>query len=374
MIHLPLVVMIIKSLELLNYRNYIKENIIFKNGINILYGDNAQGKTNILEAIYLAITSKSHRLSKDRELINFSNKEAHIKLVIDKKNIENKIDIHLKKDKPKGIAINSLVIKKISELLGVANVVFFSPEDLNIIKDGPSQRRRFIDLELCQMNKIYLNSLLEYNKILNQRNKLLKDISFNKELEDTLDIWDFQLVSYGKEIIIQREKFIKKINEIIKNIHLDLTSGKENLEVIYEKNVDLDFFENKLKLNRQNDLKFKNTSVGPHRDDIEFIINSDKNIKIDARKFASQGQQRTIALSLKLAEIEIVKQTINDYPILLLDDVLSELDLSRQIKLLKAISHIQTIITCTSIDDFINKDIKLDKVLKIKNGRITSEI
>ena len=373
-IHLLLISMIIKSLELLNYRNYINENIIFDKGINILYGDNAQGKTNILEAIYLSITSKSHRSSNDKELINFSKDESHIKLIIEKKEIENRIDIHIRKNKSKGIAINSLALKRASELFGMANVIFFSPEDLGIIKNGPSERRKFIDMELCQLDKIYLHSLMEYNKILNQRNKLLKEIGFKTDLEDTLDIWDAQLIRYGKEIIKQREYFIYLLNNIIKDIHSELTTNKEELEIVYDKNVSIEEFENKLKKYRDNDLRLKNTNIGPHRDDIAFFIKFNKNETIDARKFASQGQQRTVALSLKLAEIELVKDFTSDYPILLLDDVLSELDESRQTKLLDSIKHIQAIISCTGIEDFINRNMSIGKLFLVKNGKVSSDI
>ena len=373
-IHLLLISMIIKSLELLNYRNYINENIIFDKGINILYGDNAQGKTNILEAIYLSITSKSHRSSNDKELINFSKDESHIKLIIEKKEIENRIDIHIRKNKSKGIAINSLALKRASELFGMANVIFFSPEDLGIIKNGPSERRKFIDMELCQLDKIYLHSLMEYNKILNQRNKLLKEIGFKTDLEDTLDIWDAQLIRYGKEIIKQREYFIYLLNNIIKDIHSELTTNKEELEIVYDKNVSIEEFEKKLKKYRDNDLRLKNTNIGPHRDDIAFFIKFNKNETIDARKFASQGQQRTVALSLKLAEIELVKDFTSDYPILLLDDVLSELDESRQTKLLDSIKHIQAIISCTGIEDFINRNMSIGKLFLVKNGKVSSDI
>lgn len=371
---LLLINMIIKSLELLNYRNYRKENISFDKGINILYGDNAQGKTNILEAIYLSITSKSHRSSKDKELINFLEDESHIKVIIEKKDIENRIDIHIKKNKSKGIAINSIPLKRASDLFGLANVIFFSPEDLSIIKNSPNERRKFIDIELCQLNKIYLNTLMEYNKVLNQRNKLLKDLSFRTDLLDTLELWDSQLIKYGKELISQREKFISHLNDIIKDIHSDLTTNKENLEIFYDKSVSIEEFESKLKKFRDSDLKFKNTSIGPHRDDIAFYIIQKENEKIDARRFASQGQQRTVALALKLAEIELVKFFIGDYPILLLDDVLSELDQSRQLKLLDSIKHIQTIITCTGIDEFIKKNISISRNFFVKNGSISSDI
>ena len=204
--------MIIESIQLKNYRNYEKLHIQFNPGTNILYGNNAQGKTNILEAVYVCCTTKSHRGSKDKEMIRFHEEEAHIKINLQKKDVPYRIDIHLKKNKAKGVAVNGIPIKKASELLGMVNVVFFSPEDLNLIKNGPAERRKFIDLELCQLNKIYIHSLSSYNRILVQRNRLLKDLVFKPECEETLDIWDAQLVRYGREIIRCRKDFIVRLN------------------------------------------------------------------------------------------------------------------------------------------------------------------
>ena len=194
--------MIIESIELKNYRNYERLHMDFSSGTNILYGDNAQGKTNILEAVYVCSTTKSHRGSKDREMIRFGEEESHIKLNVRKSGVPCRIDMHLKKNKAKGIAVNGVPIRKASELFGIVNVVFFSPEDLNIIKNGPSERRRFLDLELCQLDKVYVHNLVQYNKVLLQRNRLLKELNFRPEYEETLDIWDMQLVQYGKELIL----------------------------------------------------------------------------------------------------------------------------------------------------------------------------
>ena len=352
--------MIVKKLELLNYRNYEYLNIDFDSGINILYGDNAQGKTNILEALYMSGTSKSHKNAKDKETIKFGKEEAHIKTIVFKNDIEYKIDIHLKSHKNKGIAINGVPIKKATELFGVLNIIFFSPEDLNIIKEGPSERRRFIDMELCQLDKVYL-----HNKILNQRNKLLKDMLDKPSLRDTLDSWDEQLLKYGKEIIKRRKKFIDDLNEVIFLIHKKLSGNKEELTITYEPDVTLSNYESALKEARKKDERFLTTSVGPHRDDMAFLI---KNV--DLRKYGSQGQQRTAALSLKLSEIELVKSIIKEEPILLLDDVLSELDKGRQNQLLSSISKTQTIITCTGLDEFINERISLNKVFHVIDGKV----
>ncbi|MCQ2497801.1 MAG: DNA replication/repair protein RecF [Lachnospiraceae bacterium] len=357
--------MIIKSLELTNYRNYEHLSISFDKGTNILYGDNAQGKTNILEAIFLSSTTKSHKGSKDREIINFKYEEAHIKSIIEKDEIETKIDLHLRPSKSKVIAIDGNKIKKAAELLGLSNVVLFSPEDLNIIKSGPGERRRFADIELCQLDNFYLYNLSNYNKIINQRNKLLKDIYFNPDLKETLGIWDSQLVSYGSKIIERRKSFTEQIGEILAEYHSKLSGGREKIEIIYEPNVSIDEYDSLMASSRNKDISAKMTTIGPHRDDFVFLVNG-----IDVRKYGSQGQQRTVALALKLSEIELVKKIVKDNPILLLDDVLSELDSNRQNYLLDCIGDIQTIITCTGLDDFVNNNFKIDRTFNVKNGEV----
>ena len=360
--------MFVKSLKLKNFRNYDLLDLEFDSETNIFYGDNAQGKTNILESIYLTGTTKSHRGTKDRDLIKFGEEEAHIETVVEKQGVPFKIDIHLKKNSPKGIAINKIPIKRASELFGIINIVFFSPEDLNIIKNGPSERRRFIDIELAQLDKVYLNDLSNYNRIVNQRNKLLKDIFERKDLLETLDIWDMQLVQYGNRVIERRKIFIEQMNEIIEKVHGKLTGGKENLKLVYEPGTGIYDLETALFKNRERDIRMKSTSVGPHRDDICFMSN-----EIDIRKFGSQGQQRTAALSLKLSEIELVKKVIHDTPILLLDDVLSELDKNRQNYLLDSIRDIQTLITCTGLDDFVNHRFEINKILHVEQGHVVKE-
>ena len=357
--------MIIKSLKLKNYRNYDLLNIEFDEHTNIFYGDNAQGKTNILESVYLTGTTKSHRGTKDRDLIKFGKEESHIETVVEKRGVPFKIDIHLKKNSPKGIAINKIPIKRASELFGIINIVFFSPEDLNIIKNGPAERRRFMDLELAQLDKVYLNDLSNYNRIVNQRNKLLKDVYERKDLLETLDVWDIQLVTYGNRVMERRKLFINQMNEIIGNVHEKLTGGREKIKLLYEPGVKEYSFEDLLKKNRERDIRMKSTTIGPHRDDICFMCEN-----MDIRKFGSQGQQRTAALSLKLAEIELVKREINDTPILLLDDVLSELDKHRQNYLLDSIRDIQTLITCTGVEDFLNKNFSIKKILKVEQGHV----
>ena len=360
--------MIIESMELQHYRNYPALQISFDPGTNIFYGDNAQGKTNALEAVYVCCTTTSHRVSRDKDLIRFGQEEAHIKLQVKKDNVSYRIDMHLKKNKPKGIAVNGIPIRKASELFGIANVVFFSPEDLNIIKNGPSERRRFLDLELCQVNKLYVHNLVNYNKILMQRNKCLKDLSFRPEYESTLEIWDEQLIRYGLPLMEYRKQFIDQLNRLIEVVHGKLTGKKEHLVLSYEPNVQPEEFSAVLVKNRESDKKQKTTLSGPHRDDMSFFIN-----QIDIRKFGSQGQQRSAALSLKLSEIELVRELIHDYPILLLDDVLSELDRGRQNHLLNSINHIQTMITCTGLDDFIGHRFPLNRIFKVTGGEVCKE-
>lgn len=357
--------MYIESIQLNNFRNYENLELKLDKGTNIFFGDNAQGKTNILEAVYLCGTTKSHRGSKDKEMISFGKDESHIRMKIEKESISYKIDMHLKKNKSKGIAINGIPIKKARELFGIINFVFFSPEDLNIIKNGPGERRRFMDLELCQLDKLYLSDLAGYNHILNQRNKLLRDLQVIPSLMETLEIWDIQMIQYGMEIIKKRNLFAEELNGVCCEIHKNLTGGTEKLEVIYEPNVTASEFFNAVKSNRDRDMRMKITNSGPHRDDLCVKING-----IDIRKYGSQGQQRTAALSLKLSEIYLVKKRIKDMPVLLLDDVLSELDSKRQKYLLNSIENIQTLITCTGLDDFIRNQFHINKVFKVVKGEI----
>jgi DNA replication and repair protein RecF len=357
--------MIIKSIELQNFRNYEDLNISFDEGTNIFYGDNAQGKTNILEAVYLSGTTKSHKCSKDKEMIRFGEQEAHIRTVVVKKDKEYQIDMHLKNNRSKGIAINKVPIKKASELFGILNMVFFSPEDLNIIKNGPAERRRFLDSELCQLDKIYLSDLTTYNKILNQRNKLLKDMVYRPDLKDTLPVWDMQLVETGRKIIRRRKQFVDELNEIVHDIHYRISGEKEDLLLQYEPSIEDIFFEDELFRVKERDMRQCMTSVGPHRDDLLFSIG-----EVDIRKFGSQGQQRTSALSLKLSEIELVKRSIHDTPVLLLDDVLSELDSNRQNYLLNSIHDTQTLITCTGLDEFVKNRFQINKIFKVVQGTV----
>lgn len=360
--------MVIQSIELENFRNYQHLRLEFDRGINIFHGSNAQGKTNLLEAVYVGGTSKSHKSVKDKELIRFGAEEAHIKLCLEKKNVNWRIDMHLRKNRSKGIALNGVPIRRASELFGIAALVFFSPEDLGIIKNGPAERRRFLDVELCQLNRLYTHELISYNRIMNQKNRLLKESAFQETRTDMLDIYNEQLIRYGSEVIRMREAFIQKLSGFVSELHAGITENSEKLEMRYEKNTEPEEFSKALQKARAQELKQRVCLVGPHRDDIAFSINS-----IDIRHFGSQGQQRTAALSLKLAEIKLVEAVTGDQPVLLLDDVLSELDRSRQTLLLRSIGGIQTLMTCTGLDDFISNRFHIDKLFSVKEGIVTGE-
>ena len=364
--------MIIKSIDLLDFRNYEELHLGLTDGITILNGENAQGKTNLLEAVYLASCCRSHRGAKDREMIRFNRAEAHIKMIVRKEDRDIRIDLHLKKDKQRGIAVNGVPVRKTRDYLGLVNCVLFSPEDLQIVKNGPAERRRFIDTELCQLDRIYLDSWNRYKKVLDQRNQLLKDIGFNPSLMDTLDLWDEQLVKYGSDLIHRREEFIRDLAEITQPIHEHLSGGREILRLGYEKNTDAESFLENLRKSREKDIRSKTTNVGPHRDDMSFVLTTENEGEenLDVRVYGSQGQQRTSALSVKLAEISLVEKRTGDEPVLLLDDVLSELDTKRQQYLLSGISNIQTIITCTGLEEFVNRPFEKSRVYDVEKGEI----
>ena len=358
--------MIISSLSLQDFRNYEGMTLSFSPGTNILYGDNAQGKTNILEAMYLVATTKSHRGVRDRDMIRFGCHEAHIRTVILKKGLDYRVDLHLREGKSKGIAINGQRVKKASDPMGLLHIVFFSPEDLTIVKNGPAYRRHFLDMELGQLDGVYLQSLNSYNKVLENRNKLLKAIFETPSLKPTLDVWDAQLVDYGVRIIEERTKFLTRLNEVIGPIHEKLSGGKEHLTLVYEPNVTADQMASQVKASRDRDLYSHQTQVGPHKDDFSFV-----NDTIDLRRYGSQGQQRTCALSLKLSELRLVEEMTGDAPVLMLDDVLSELDSSRQNYLIESLGGIQTFITCTGLDEFVEHRFRIDSLYEVTNGHVT---
>lgn len=355
--------MYIQELALSSFRNYSEMHITLDKGINIFKGDNAQGKTNILEAIYLCATARSHRTSQEKEVIKWDEEAAHITLDVQKRTFEDKIDFHITQ-KGKAVAINKMPVAKLGELFGTVTVVMFSPEDLQLIKKSPKERRRFIDIELCQFNKLYYYALKQYYKVLKQRNNALKQYTHGVDSE-MLDVWDMQYVSYAKEVIEKRSEFIKQINALAKQIHADISGGKEDLEVVYEPNVQADHIEDKVARYRQKDIMTQSSSVGPHRDDLKFLING-----MDVKVYGSQGQQRTVVLSLKLAELRLMQENMGEAPILLLDDVLSELDDNRQKYLFSYTENIQTLITCTGVEQSVWNNQKIGKLYNVVKGSV----
>ena len=358
--------MYIKQLSLRDFRSYEQLDITLDNGINIFCGDNAQGKTNILEAIYLCATARSHRTHKEKEVIKWGKESAHVTLDVQKKYVGDKIDFHLSQ-KSKSALINKMPIARLGELFGCLNIVMFSPEDLQLIKNSPKERRRFLDIELCQIDKLYYYSLRQYHKVLKQRNLALKDY-FKKKDYSMLDIWDMQLEEYAKAVIQKRIEFVEELNSIAKQIHQDISGKKERLEIIYVPSVEPDEFSEKMLKYREKDILYQTTSIGPHRDDLKFLIND-----MDVKTYGSQGQQRTVVLSMKLAELKIMKKYIGEEPVLLLDDVLSELDDKRQTDLFKYTESIQTLITCTGVEQSVWNTQKIGKLYNVTKGIVVPQ-
>jgi len=360
--------MFIKYLKLKDYRNYENLYIDLNPNANVFIGDNAQGKTNILESIYLCSIGKSHRTNKDKEMIRWGQEGTIINVYVKKERLDKKIDISISKEGKKGINVNSIKINRISDMIGILNVVMFSPEDLKIVKESPSYRRRFLDIELCKLNKKYYYNLVQYNRVLEERNAALKKWKYVNDA--ILDIYDEQLAGYGSYIVSERIGYIEKLRDKGIMIHRDITSGTEEIRFEYlscvkdNKNA-MEEIKSKLKISRDKDFERKTTSAGPHRDDFTISING-----ADTRIYGSQGQQRTSVLTIKFATIEIIKETTGEYPVLLLDDVLSELDLNRQKYILNSINNIQTIITCTGISDI--KDYLNDgaAIFAVRSGKV----
>jgi len=342
--------MFVSHASLKNFRNFSNLRLDLRQGVNILCGPNAQGKTNFLEALYFGATGRSRRTSFEKELISFHAQESYMQLAVEKHGVTDRIDVHLRKDGPKGFAINGTPIRRLGDLFGALLVVMFSPEDLQLVKNGPAERRRFYDMELCQLSQVYYYNIQQYYKVLKQRNALLKRLQKNRDasLADSLSSWDEQLAAYGGKIIRHRMAFTEKISAFANQIHQSMTDGKEQLTVLYKPNTTAEEFSDKLRRNAERDMLLGATSVGIHKDDAAFQIND-----LDARVFGSQGQQRTVSLSLKLAEIELIKEDKAETPVLLLDDVFSELDASRQACLLSSIAGVQTILTCTGVEDIL---------------------
>ncbi len=367
----------IENIRLINFRNYNSLNVKLNKNMNIFIGKNAQGKTNLLESIYLCATGGSFRTNKDRELINFNKKEAYVGANVGLNGSGRFIEIKLDRNGPKRVKINRVELDNLKELNSGLSVIIFSPEDLKIVKGSPIERRNFLDLSISQIRPVYKYNLNRYNKILYQRNNLLKSNKSNMDILNLLEIFDIQMAKTGTEVILARREFIKRLSNESCIIHKQLTLENENLDLDYISNVDFynknkdeiesNFFK-KLKSNTKRDLIIKSTEIGPHRDDIEIKINN-----MDTRAFASQGQQRTIVLSIKLSQVEIINIENGIYPVLLLDDVFSELDEERRKYLSKSFNKIQTIITSTDLLGLEELEKTNKSIFYIDNGEIIYE-
>lgn len=363
--------MYIKEIELKDFRNYKELRTSFSKNVNIFLGNNAQGKTNLLEGIYLNAMAKSFKTTKDKELIRFGEEFCKIKTIAFFDEDDHTTEIVINKEGKKGVKIDGVKIKRTSELLERIFIIIFSPEDLKIVKDEPEKRRKFIDRELCQIKPGYYNDLNNYKRVLKQRNTYLKEDRIEISI---LDIWDHELARYGSKVIARRNEFIKRINEISKEIHKNISGGKENLELNYEPNISFsyelesDFYEI-ISSTRNDDIRNRTTGRGPHKDDLKISADG-----IDLRKYGSQGQQRTAALSLKLSEIKLIEEEMGEKPILLLDDVLSELDNDRQNFLIHSLGGNQLFITTTDISGKVARQLPEGKVFKIISGQIDIEI
>ena len=350
--------MFIEKIKLENFRNYEKEEIEFDKNINIIYGDNAQGKTNILEAIFLCSLGKSFRTNRDSEMINKENNYSKVEMISSKE--DRKVKINAQIDDKKKFYINDILSKKTSDILGKNYVVLFTPEDISILKNEPSKRRRFLNIMISQLRPMYVHLISQYNKTIEQRNFYLKQIKYDSKPVNGLEVWDEQLVKLGTKIYEYRKEFIEKINNKIGDIHLKTTENKEKIEIKYISNIGKDYLES-LKKNQNNDIQKGYTEIGIHRDDFEIYINNSK-ISI----YGSQGQRRTTIISLKLAEAEVIYEEIGERPVILLDDFMSELDKKRIQGLFENIKENQVIITCTDSFKINNSKYKLYKVTNAK--------
>lgn len=363
----------VNKLRLINYRNYDNLSIDLNKKINVFVGKNAQGKTNLLESIYLCAMGKSFRTNRDREIINFNKKQAYVGADISVGNFEKFIEIKMERNKTKIIRVNKTELKNYKELYSGLNIVVFSPDDLRLVKEGPQERRSFLDMEISQIKPVYKYNISRYNKVLYQRNNILKTNKFKKDISNILEIFDLQLVKLGTEIILKRSKYVSELSKISNVIHKKITLSKEDLELNYITNIDMKDsrkniekkYLNDLQKNINKDLELGSTGLGPHRDDIDMKINGN-----DLKVYGSQGQQRTVVLSIKLSEVELIKEQRNIYPVLLLDDVFSELDEERRRYLIQSFKDMQTLITVTDAIDIKELDNIEKSLFYIKDGNL----
>lgn len=368
--------MFLTGIQLQNYRNYGQLDLKTPNKVNIFLGPNAQGKTNLLEAIFVLALSKSHRTSKDKELIGWNAETARLSGEVDKRYGKLKLELAFSSQGKKA-KINGLEQRKLSDFVGSVNVVMFAPEDLEIVKGTPGVRRRFLDMEIGQVQPGYLHTLQQYGKVLQQRNNYLKAAGPGRVNQTMLDVWNMQLVEHGVKIMKKRKHFIHKLQAHAEQIHAGITAGAEKLTIEYRPSFESDAMQDEsvlfdqfmIKLTQVKDQEIRRgvTLAGPHRDDLAFFINGK-----EAQVFGSQGQQRTTALSLKLAEIELINEEIGEYPLLLLDDVLSELDQNRQTQLIETFqSKVQTFITTTGLESVNVSKLQDAGIYHVQEGRVT---
>ena len=362
--------MFIKELKLKNFRNYKDLTIDFDERVNLITGQNAQGKTNLIESLYLSSMGRSFRTSHDGEMIRFGEESAYVKVNAQREYVDTKVEILLKNGVGKAIRKDGCSVRKTADLLDNIVIVIFSPEDLKIVKDEPEKRRRFIDRELSQIKPAYYDAYMHYRRALMERNSYLKN---DKIEESMLDIWDEGLIKYGALLMKYRSDFVDELSDISGNIHFSITNGKERVVLKYDPDIDIagdigtqeEFISRQLVASRENDIRRGSTTRGPHKDDISFIIDN-----INVRNFGSQGQQRTSALSLKLAELEIIKKETGENAVLLLDDVMSELDEERREYLIRALSENQIFITTTDIDESLTRAYPDAKIIHVEAGEI----
>ena len=361
----------INSILLKNFRNYSEALLSPCEGVTVLAGDNAQGKTNVLEAVYLCCTGRSHRTSHDREMIRVGEESFYVKVTGRRRDGLHDVEFALTQTGSRRVKVNGTAVKRSGEMLGHITGVLFAPEDLRMIKDGPGMRRRFVDMELSQLRPDYYYNLQRYNRALKQRNALLRDCAASGASPDTLELWDNELAQSGAAIQTARKAFVLRLAESAARIHGSVSGGREQLKVEYEPDVPCGENEEEthgrilasLVQHRASDVKRVTTSSGPHRDDLGVFIDG-----MDARSYGSQGQVRTCALSLKLSEIDLMEQESGEPPVLMLDDVMSELDPERRRLLISRLEGVQTFVTCTDENDLAGA--KIGKLLHVKNARI----
>lgn len=364
----------ISEVSLQAFRNISQLHLAPSDGINVICGSNAQGKTNFLESLYFCAVGRSMRGKSDQQLIAFDSPESHIRIAVRRSQRVDRIDVHLRRSEKtgrshgKGVAVNGIPLRRLGELFGTLYAVVFSPEDLSLVKNGPGERRRFLDMELCQLSRVYYYDLQQYYRILKQRNNLLKDIQKKSALRDTLFAWDDQMADYGERIIAARRRFLARLDEIAAGQLERLTGGQDSLQTAYHPNCTEGLLAERLRKNCERDILMGATQYGPHKDDILFTV-AGREVKA----FGSQGQQRSVALAVRLAEIELIREETGEEPVLLLDDVFSELDAYRQKFLLESIEKegLQAFLTCTGIEDSLRRYVDGENLFFVENGQIS---